>query len=67
MGQRVPILFLDLTTGEVSLAKMPDQQPLELGEDMSVPYIEMGVWDPLEPAYLYASILNYIDENNHQF
>ena len=50
-----PILFLDLTTGEASLAKMPDQQQLEYGEEL-LPYIVTGVWDPVEPAYLYAMI-----------
>ena len=51
--------FLDLTTGQLSLAKMPDQQLIELGGIMPLPYIQMGVWDPVEPAYLYAMRLDH--------
>jgi len=55
-------LFLDLTTGEVSIAKMRDQQPVEYdGRPLS--YMSSGVWDPVEPAYLYATILDYISDD----
>jgi len=59
---RLQSYFLDLTTGEASLAKMPDQQQLQDGE-MLFPYIGMGAWDPLEPAYLYAEIPEYITDD----
>jgi len=56
--------FLDLTTEEVRLAKMPDQQQLKYGEKL-LPYIVHGVWDPLEPAYLYAEIPERIIMNDY--
>jgi len=54
--------FLDLTTGEVSLAKVPGQQLAKLDDGTLLPYIAIGVWDPLEPAYLYAMRTDYDEE-----
>jgi len=50
--------FLDLTTGELSLAKMLDQNPVKANWTDSFPYMSIGVWDPVEPAYLYAQIVD---------
>ena len=55
--------FLDLTTGQLSLAKMRDQQPVDYGGE-PLHYIDDGVWDPVEPAYLYVVIFERAIDND---
>jgi len=49
--------FLDLATGEASLAKMQDQ-------DVTSPYLFWGAWDPVEPAYMYAMIPDSLNDDD---
>jgi len=58
--------FLDLTTGHLTLAKMPDQQLVELNGS-PFPYIIDGVWDPVEPADLYAVKTDHITDDRQAF